>query len=304
MMKRRHFMGAVGTSLALGLGQVSSRSIAAHHATPTMFFKLSLAQWSLHRQLRSGALDVLDFPAKASQVFEIQAVEYVSQFFKDKARDLGFLGEMKTRASHHGVDSLLIMIDGEGHLGDPVQSVRSQAVENHYRWVEAAQFLGCHSIRVNVTGSQGASRDEVQRAGVDGLSQLARFAQDYGLNVIVENHFGYAENGRWLSDLLAQVDLENCGSLPDFGNFGDYDRYQGVADLLPYAKGMSAKSYAFDESGNETSTDFARMLRLIEAGGYRGYIGVEFEGPGDEDAGVIATRDLLLRLGRQMAGGK
>lgn len=300
MMLRREFMTRAG--LAAALGAAPRLSLAGEADTPAhrkMFFDISLAQWSLNRQLRGGLLNPLDFPKKAREAFDIAAVEYVNHLFPDRTTDQDFLTELKKRADDHGVRSLLIMIDDEGHLGDFDAKARQRAVENHYRWVTAAAFLGCHSVRVNVTGE--GSPAEVQKAAVEGLISLTTFARDYDINVIVENHIGYAENGQWLSKILADVDMPSCGSLPDFGNFGDYDRYQGVQDLIPFAKGVSAKSYAFDDQGNETTIDFKRMLTIIRDAGFRGHIGVEFEGPGDEDQGVLATKALLQRLGEELS---
>lgn len=295
-MNRRQFLGHSGKLLALlAAARVSA---GARTGSGKNFFDISLAQWSMHRQLRNGKLKVLDFPLKAKQAFDIRAVEYVNQFFMDRAGDRQFLRSMKTRAGDVGVDSLLIMVDAEGQLGDPDSARRKRAVENHYKWVEAAEYLGCHSVRVNAAGE--GSRAEVQRASIDGLWQLAEFSRDYGINIIVENHGGYSSNGEWLAQVMRGVDLPNCGSLPDFGNFGDYDRYRGVRELMPYAKGISAKSFEFDAAGNEVHTDFVRMLEIIHASGYRGHIGIEYEGEGDEDAGIMATKQLLLRAGEQL----
>lgn len=295
-MNRRQFLGHSGKLLALlAAARVSA---GARTGSGKHFFDISLAQWSMHRQLRNGKLKVLDFPLKAKQAFDIRAVEYVNQFFMDRAGDRQFLRSMKTRAGDAGVDSLLIMVDAEGELGDPDSARRKRAVENHYKWVEAAEYLGCHSVRVNAAGE--GSRAEVQRASIDGLRQLAEFSRDYGINIIVENHGGYSSNGEWLAQVMRGVDLPNCGSLPDFGNFGDYDRYRGVRELMPYAKGVSAKSFEFDAAGNEVHTDFVRMLEIIHASGYRGHIGIEYEGEGDEDAGIMATKQLLLRAGEQL----
>ncbi|WP_444884949.1 sugar phosphate isomerase/epimerase family protein [Microbulbifer sp. PSTR4-B] len=298
-INRRRFLANSARLAALGLAApLIGFSRLSHSTASERFFKISLAQWSLHRQLRSGALKVLDFPVKTRKVFGIEAVEYVNQFFKDQAKDLKFLAAMKARAEDHNVRSLLIMVDGEGDLGDPDKGKRKQAIENHYKWVEAAKYLNCHSVRVNAAG-QG-SREEVGKAAVEGLRALSEFAQDFNINVIVENHGGYSSNGEWLSQVLQRVDMSNCGSLPDFGNFGDYDRYLGVQQLMPFAQGVSAKSFEFDSAGIEINTDFARMLRIIRDAGYRGYIGIEFEGPGDEDHGILATKQLLEQLGRKV----
>ncbi|GIW92034.1 MAG: xylose isomerase [Pirellulaceae bacterium] len=290
-VSRREFLaaGATGT-VAVWAGW----SAAAQQQKPPLF-RISLAEWSLHRALFGGQLNHLDFARVAKEQFGLDAVEYVNQFFKDKARDQAYLSEMKKRADDLGVRSLLIMIDGEGQLGDPDESKRLQAVENHYRWVEAAKALGCHSIRVNAA-SRG-SFEEQQKLVADGLRRLCEFAAPMGLNVIVENHGGLSSNGKWLAGVIRMVNLPNCGTLPDFGNFGDYDRYLGVQELMPFAKGVSAKSHDFDEQGNEIHTDYFRMMRIVLDAGYRGYVGIEYEGSKlDEFAGIRATKALLLRV--------
>jgi sugar phosphate isomerase/epimerase len=262
-------------------------------------FKISLAEWSLHRTLNAGELDNLDFPALAHNEFEIDAVEYVNQFFKDKARATAYLSDLKTRADDNGVKSLLIMCDGEGALGDPDDAARTFAVENHHRWVEAAQFLGCHSIRVNAQSD--GTPDEQRDLAVDGLSRLTEFAAPFGINVIVENHGGISSNGEWLASVISAVGHSGCGTLPDFGNFRIeegvwYDRYQGMTELMPHAKAVSAKSNEFDQHGNERNTDYERVLRIVLDAGYRGYVGIEYEGSElPEMEGIRATKALLER---------
>ncbi len=267
---------------------------------PNPPFQISLAEWSLHRTLRSGKLDNLDFAKTAKHDFGIEAIEYVNQFFADKAEDAGYVKELKTCAADHGVRSLLIMVDGEGALGDADESQRTKAVENHYRWVTAAKSLGCHSIRVNAQ-SQGTYDEQLQRAA-DGLRRLAEFAAQHEMNVLVENHGGLSSNGGWLSAVMKRVDLPNCGTLPDFGNFrvSDsemYDRYQGVEELMPFAKAVSAKSHDFDGAGNEIHTDYNKMLSIVLQAGYHGFVGIEYEGDKlSESDGVMATKRLLERV--------
>lgn len=285
-----------------------------------MFFDISLAEWSLHKAIFAGQMTNMDFPRVAKDDFGISAVEYVNQFFKDKAQDKTYLGELKSLTDGLGVQNVLIMIDGEGGLGDTSEASRKTAVENHYKWVEAAQFLGCHAIRVNAYGEGTA--EAVQQAAVASLSELATFAKDFNISVIVENHGGYSSNGQWLAGVMAQVGMDNCGTLPDFGNFcikrtqptentpegwartvceEEYDRYQGTQELMPYAKGVSAKSHVFDAEGNESQTDYRRMLQIVKEAGYRGYIGIEYEGSElDEYAGIRATKALLERIGADM----
>lgn len=276
----------------------------AQRSASEPLFSISLAQWSLNRRIFAAELDPVDFPAFTRETFDIDAVEYVNRFFMDKARDTAFLGRLRQRCDDNGVRSLLIMCDREGALGDPDAAARTQAIENHYKWVEAAAFLGCHSIRVNAESS--GSRDEQRDFAIDGLHRLAEFAAQHGLGVIVENHGGLSSDGAWLASVIAGVGLENCGTLPDFGNFRisadeEYDRYRGVEELMPYARGVSAKSYGFDAQGNETLIDFERMMRIVLDAGYRGYVGVEWEGrsPGDVD-GIRLTKALLERVRAQL----
>ena len=260
-------------------------------------FRISLAEWSFHRTLFAGKLDHLDFARTARNDFGIEGVEYVNQFFKDKARDQKYLAEMKKRANDLGVRSVLIMIDDEGALGDPDEARRKQAVENHYKWVEAAKFLGCHSIRVNAQ-SQGSYEEQIDRAA-DGLRRLTEFGAKHELNVIVENHGGLSSNGTWLSAVIKKVNHPRCGTLPDFGNFNlgngeQYDRYKGVQEMMPFAKGVSAKSGEFDEHGNEVRIDYRRMMKIVLDAGYHGYVGIEYSGNTlSEPDGIRATKKLL-----------
>jgi len=262
-----------------------------------MKFKISLAEWSLHRMLYSGEIDHLDFCVITRNEFGLDAVEYVNSFFFDKAKDISYLKEMKKRAQDHGVSSLLIMCDNEGYLGDPDPKARKLAVENHYKWMEAAKFLGCHSIRVNAQ-SEGSYKEQIDLAS-DGLRMLTEFGEDLGINTIVENHGGLSSNGKWLVSVMEKVDHPMCGTLPDFGNFriendNWYDRYIGMKELMPYAKAVSAKSHSFDSKGKEINTDFFKMINIVLASGYKGYIGIEYEGNEvDEMQGVHLTKELL-----------
>jgi sugar phosphate isomerase/epimerase len=298
LCSRRSFLAASAAALAAAQASVAFAAPAAAK------FEISLAEWSLHRTIFGGKLDNRDFAATAKKEFGIEAIEYVNQFFKDKAKDAAYLAELKKRAGDIGVRTLLIMIDGEGNLGDPDENRRRQAVENHYKWVEAAKALDCHSIRVNA-GSAGTYEEQQQRAA-DGLRRLSEFAATHKLNVIVENHGGLSSNGAWLAGVMKAVNLPNCGTLPDFGNFrigGDewYDRYKGVEELMPFAKAVSAKSHDFDAEGNETKTDYVRMMKIVLATGYSGFVGIEYEGGKlDEFAGIRATKALLEKVRTQL----
>lgn len=259
-------------------------------------FRISLAQWSLHRALQSGALHSLDFPREARRL-GFRGVEYVNQFFMHQAKDFGYLGALRRRCEDAGVESILIMCDGEGHLGAPEDGERSQAIDNHRKWIDAAAFLGCHAIRVNARSS--GPKEVQQHLAADGLRRLAEIGAEQGISVIVENHGGWSSDGAWLAAVMQEVDHPGCGTLPDFGNFRVeeghwYDRYRGVEEMMPFAKAVSAKSHDFHDDGQEAHTDYFRMLRIVLDSGYRGWIGVEYEGASlSEEEGILATRRLL-----------
>jgi sugar phosphate isomerase/epimerase len=300
---RREFLTQSAQLLA-GFGLAASLGNTAWAADEPLF-KISLAQWSLHKNFFEKKIDNLDFAKIAKEKFGIEAIEYVNQFFKDKGKDQAYLGEMKKRAGDLGVKSVLIMVDGEGALGDADEAKRKQAIENHYQWVEAAKFLGCHSIRVNAQSS-GTYEEQIERAA-DGLHRLSEFGDKHGINVIVENHGGNSSNGQWLSATIKKANHPRCGTLPDFGNFRinnkeEYDRYKGVTELMPFAKAVSAKSHDFDEQGNETHTDYEKMMKIVVDAGYHGYVGIEYEGGKvDEYKGVELTKNLLVKVREKLS---
>jgi len=262
-------------------------------------FRISLAQWSLHRALQAGQLDHLDFAGVARREFGLDAIEYVNVFFKDKATDAAYLAEMNRRAAGEGVYQHLIMCDDEGRIGDPDETRRRQAVENHRKWVDAAKTLGCATIRVNAA-SEG-SYDEQQKLAADGLARLVEIGAASSINVVVENHGGLSSNGRWLAGVMRMVDHPRCGTLPDFGNFYEYDRYQGVAEMMPFAKAVSAKTHDFDAAGNDSTKDYRRLLKIVADAGYRSWIGIEYEGEVlPEREGITRTLRLLERVRSEM----
>ena len=305
-LNRRQFVQH-SAALVAGFALGAQEFAYGHDKKP--WFEISLAEWSLHKALFGNKMTNLDFPIMAKKQFGISVVEYVNQFFKDKAKDTTYLSELLKRCSDNGVKNHLIMIDGEGGLGDTDKAKRNQAVENHYKWVDAAKYLGCATIRVNAYGV--GTRDEVQNAAVEGLSKLGEYGEKTGINIIVENHGGYSSDGQWLSTVMKKVGKKNVGTLPDFGNFcirrgtgelyegkcvEEYDRYKGVKEMMPFAKGVSAKSYDFDSKGNCIETDYKKMLKIVKDSGFRGYIGIEYEGSKlGEEEGIKKTKELLMR---------
>ena len=293
------FSAAAGLTASSSLAGALPRAVGFRAPQSEDWFDISLAQWSLHRALRGG-LDNLDFARVAREDYGVNGLEYVNSFFKAEAGNFEYLAKMKKAASDHGVKSLLIMVDGEGALADEDATKRRKAVDNHFKWLAAAAYLGCHSIRVNAAG--GGDRDEAERRAAESLVHLAEIATPYGLNVIVENHGGLSSDGSWLSAVMRRANHPRVGTLPDFGNFNlgggkTYDRYKGVKELMPFAKAVSAKTHDFDGQGNETHTDYLTMMRIVKDAGYRGFVGIEYEGGGlSEKEGILATRRLLERV--------
>lgn len=306
---RRDFLATVAaTGAGISLASASMSELLAQ-GTSEEPFKISVAEYSLHRMIAAGELDPRDYGPYCKEKFGVEAVEYWMGPFADKVNDRAYLDEMQKKSEDAGVKQLLIMCDiAGGDLGIPDDKARQKAVELHYPWVETAKRMGCHSIRVNARSS--GSREEQTRLAADGLRKLSEFAAPHGINVIVENHGGLSSDGAWLAGVMKEVNLPNCGTLPDFGNFFvdrekgiEYDKYKGVEELMPFAKAVSAKSHVFDAEGNEAEIDYFRMMKIVTDAGYHGYVGIEWEGakPESEIEGVMLTKRLLERVRDEMA---
>jgi sugar phosphate isomerase/epimerase len=309
MKNRRNFLkNTIFGAAALSLP--SSLSYGAEVFTGRKELRLSLAQWSLHRSLEQGEVKAVDFPGIAKKSYGISAVEYVNQFYSEQAANQKFWSHMKDRADDEDVKSLLIMVDNEGDLGNPDDAARKTAVENHYKWIHAAKILGCHSIRVNAFGK--GTREELHKALVNGLGQLALYGQKEEIHILIENHGLHTSDAQFIVAVIREVDNPYLGTLPDFGNWclnvewgsiqndqceNIYDPKKGVSEFLPFARGVSAKSYAFDADGNETMLDYPNLLRIVKNSDFKGHIGIEYEGEILSEAeGIRATKALIEKL--------
>lgn len=311
---------------AAGMASAIPSILIANNGKKEMPFKLALSQFSLASQFWAKQLDPLDFPQKTIRTFGISGLDYCSMFFATKAKDSAFLNDLKKRALDNGCYNLRIMIDGEGVLGDLNKDVRTKAVENHYKWIDAAATLGCPMIRVNVEGE--GDPNEVSKAAIESLHALIDYGRKSNVDIIVENHVGISCNAGWLANVMKEMNTPHCGTLADFGNFcinrtkpptndiagwmqtkclEEYDRYKGIKELMPYAKGVHAKAHVFDANGNDTETDFAKMFKIIIDSGFKGWVSVEYEGGLlkmygkdskylDDDAGVLATKKLIDKV--------
>ena len=329
-MKRRNFIQNT-TKVGLGITLLGTyacketkkegeenKEMATDAMNIEPFFKLSLAQWSIHKMINDQGVDPYTFAEKAKN-WGFTGLEYVSQLYNPELSDTdyspeamaNFVDKSNSEAEKYGMKNLLIMIDGQGNLAVSDQEERNETVEKHKKWVDAAAAMGCHSIRVNLNGSSDPI--EWKKNAIDGLTKLSTYAKEKNINILVENHGGLSSNAALHAEVMKAVAMDNCGTLPDFGNFcierkpdsydclREYDKYKGVRELMPYAKAVSAKSNNFNDEGYDTGIDYVKMLKIVKEAGYTGYIGVEFEGNEmSEEAGIIATRDLLLKASQEL----
>ena len=304
-MKRRDFSKLTIASAFIGLTPLEIISASTNNKDQ---LKISLAQWSLNKAIKSGELSPLDF-AKKARSFDIDAIEYVSGLYTNHTDILKKISmqklskELLKRSDDYGIDNVLIMIDSQGSLASSNKKERLKAIDNHKKWIDFSYEIGCETMRVNLSGE--TKLDRWTENSIKSLTELSDYNKS--INVVVENHGGLSSNGKYLSNVMSKVNIDNCGTLPDFGNFcidGSpracnewYDIYKGVEELMPYAHAVSAKSYDFDDSGNETKIDYSKMIDIVKKAGYKGYIGIEYEGSRmSEDDGIIATKKLLEKL--------
>lgn len=306
-MKRRTFI----RSSVIGATALAATPLIAR-ATQQKALKISLAQWSLHRSFRDGTLDAVDFASIAMDKYQIDALEFVNGLYPGKATDEKFWGKMNGRSKDAGVKNLVLMVDDEGDLGSASEKERLQSVENHYKWVNAAKLLGCPTMRVNAFGD--SDREIYRMAIMDAMSRLADYAAKLNVNIVIENHGLFSSDAALIAGIIKEVNRPNFGAFPDFGNWclsakwgttqGDcdkvYDRYQGVSELLPYAKAVSAKSYNFNEKGEDTKIDYYKLMKIVKESDYDGYIGIEYEGmEKSEHEGILITKELMKKAWNQ-----
>ena len=316
-MKRKEFIKLASTG-ALG---ISSLGYLSCESQKEIFFKLSLAQWSLNKAIRGGEMSPYLF-AEKSKNLGFTGLEYVNQLYDDvmKSEDKSssiknFILKNNQLASDNGMDNVLIMIDEEGDLAGEDEEQRLKSIDNHKLWIDTAAEMNCTSVRLNLYGSKDI--ETWKALSIESLTKLGEHAKGTGLNVIVENHGRITSNIPELMNAINGVNMDNVGTLPDFGNFcmadegyGSvfdgtcetvYDFYKGVKEMMPKAFAVSAKSNDFDENGDEKTIDYTKMLKIVKSFGYTGYIGVEYEGERlSEVEGIKATRDLLIKVGQSI----
>ena len=308
-MKRRKFNKIVSS---LSSGIILSNGYSCSNINNVDKYGISLAQWSLHKMIKiDKTLNPIDFAQKSKEL-GYDAIEYVSTLYRPILEKLSIKEMTKkliNKSKEHDVKNLLIMVDDEGNLSSSNLSEIKEAIDKHKRWIEMASKLECHSVRVNLEGED--QLDKWKDNSIKGLSLLSEFASNYNVNIIVENHGGNSSIGKELAELIKNVNLDNCGTLPDFGNFCikrkngslydgpcdiEYDKYEGMRNLMPYAKAVSAKSYDFDPFGNETTIDFKKMMDIVDEFNYNGYLGIEYEGNNHSEInGIELTKKLIQK---------
>jgi len=308
-MKRRKFNKIVSS---LSSGIILSNGYSCSNLNKVDKYGISLAQWSLHKMIKiDKTLNPIDFAQKSKEL-GFDAIEYVSTLYRpilEKMSIKEMTKKLINKSKEHDVKNLLIMVDDEGNLSSSNLSEIKEAIDKHKRWIEMASKLECHSVRVNLEGED--QLDKWKDNSIKGLSLLSEFASNYNVNIIVENHGGNSSIGKELAEVIKNVNLDNCGTLPDFGNFCikrkngslydgpcdiEYDKYEGMRNLMPYAKAVSAKSYDFDPFGNETTIDFKKMMDIVDEFNYNGYLGIEYEGNNHSEInGIELTKKLIQK---------
>lgn len=286
------------TSRRSFLATIIPASFSRAEERKSPWLQISLQQYSFNRMFRSRKLDPLAYPNFAIEKTKIKALEYFNGFFEEKLGSKEFLSELKSRCNDLGIENQLILCRSDLALDSPEAQERKKAAAYLARWGEFAKSLGCHSIRVDCR-SKG-NRAEVKKQAIDGLHQLCEILEPMKVNAIVENHGNWSSRGDWVKEVMSLVKRGNCGTLPDFGNFRDYDKYQGVKDMLPWAKAICAKVHEINSDGEAAHTDFARMLKILKQGGFKGFIGIEFEGAADPVSGVLKTKELIEKTLRKL----
>jgi L-ribulose-5-phosphate 3-epimerase len=274
-----------------GIAALAASGCSKESGESANWLKISLQQYSFNGMFKRGELDPLDYPKLAVEKCGISALEYYNGFIMEKVNDTAWFADLKKRCDDLGVENQLMLLKNDRALDDADAAIRKGAATDYQPWLENCKALGCHSVRVDVRSAGDSA--EVMKQAIDGLNQLCDIAKPIGIDIIVENHGNHSSNGKWVADLMTTLNRDNCGTLPDFGNFKDYDKYQGVKDMLPWARAICAKVHHIEEDGSAKDTDFTKMLNIVKDGGFKGYIGIEFEGKSDPVAGIIGTKKLI-----------
>lgn len=289
-LKRREFLSkSVAAGVASSL--IVPAEVLAGAAGPKRPTKndISLAQWALVQEIRDGKWKNSDFPRIAREDFDINGIEFVSTLFE--LPTYSYLKRLQRDAEKYKVTMVLIMVDDEGETCDPSREMRIQTAINHRKWVDIAKFLGCHSIRTNCRGPKDAPKDRALGWAADCYNRLLEYAAAAGIGILIENHGGLSNDPDWMISLFKKVDNPYFGSYPDWRGPGrEFDNYEYLRKMLPYAGGMSYRNQPTEEQT-------ARLIKLCRNSDYRGWYGIESGGRDEIKLGKKLLEKYLLQKG-------
>ncbi|MDP9380017.1 MAG: sugar phosphate isomerase/epimerase [Chloroflexota bacterium] len=258
--------------------------------------QLAVSSWSLRSHINNepswtgrpvGARDfpVYEFPRYVKETFGVDAVEVCEIHIPrpDAAR----LDQLKESLQSSDVRVVNVPID-VGDISQPDATKREHDLKLIEFWLDVAAYLGSPAARVN----SGSGNLE---SAIESYQRLARYGEQVGVRLVLENHGGLSADLGNIQRMLESVP-SNFGTSPDFGNFPEEKRYDGLALMVPRAAVVHAKTYDFNAAGEFHNFDFARCLSIVRDSGFDGYLSVEFEGKGDQPQGVRQTIDLIRRL--------
>jgi hydroxypyruvate isomerase len=270
-MNRRNFVEKTVAMGAAGLVAPGLLKSALSNPTPRMVTDdISLAQWALVQEIRDGKWKTLDFPRIAREDFGLNGIEFVNTLFE--VPTYGYLNRLKQNAEDHGVTMVLIMVDDEGETCVPSKEERKQTVINHQKWIDIANYLGCHAIRTNCRGTENAPKKEAVKWAAETYNLMLEYAVPAGISILIENHGGLSNDADWMLELFQEVDNYYFGSYPDWREPGpDFDNVGYLEKMLPYAGGNSYRNQPTEELS-------AKMIKMCKDAGYRGWYGIESSG--------------------------
>lgn len=282
--------GFIGKSLAIGAGSLAAPSLlkmqTAQAAPKSAWIgknDISLAQWALVDEVRSGKWKTLDFPRIAREDFGLNGIEFVNTLFEVPIAN--YLNQLKRNANDHGVKMVLIMVDAEGETCTPLKEERKQTVINHRKWIDIAQYLGCHAIRTNCIGAKDIDKAEALKWSTETYHMMLEYAVPAGISILIENHGGVSNDADWMVSLMKEVNNKYFGVLPDWREPGSqFDNVGFLEKTLPYAGGMS-----FRNQPTDALTE--KMIKMTHDKGFRGWYGIESSGREN----IKKSKELLLK---------
>ncbi|MBK7606236.1 MAG: sugar phosphate isomerase/epimerase [Saprospiraceae bacterium] len=267
-MLRRKFLESTTVGL-MGMPLLSTGSLF-NHQNWIMKSDISLAQWALVDEVKSGKWKNLDFPKIAREDFGLNGIEFVNTLFEVPTE--GYLKKLKANAATHGVTMVLIMVDDEGDGASDTSAGRKQFDINHRKWIDIAHYLGCHAIRTNCRGPKDADKNEALKWAIESYSMLLDYAKSSGIKVVIENHGGVSNDPDWMVSLMKSINHPLFGTYPDWRSPSpEFDNVTYLEKMLPYAMGMSYRNQPTEELT-------ARMIKMSKEGGYIGWYGIESTG--------------------------